>query len=462
MRRQTDDNGGQAVVLGRQALDLGRHAIEPRGAVDLQRGQRARERSRAVADRQPDAAAADINPQNPHDPQCYNFRLPNVSLASVSRRTVGAAILLAACLPLFAQQADRARTDGLTERAAGRLQALQQEADRLASDERTLLGDLRRLEVEREIKNEELRQIAAKAATAARDLSTVNDELQRLEREDLAARPELTARVVELYKLGQGRYLRLLLSTSDLRRLGQASRMVAALAKRDQDRVAEGEKRRAELQASRRTLEARERELSTLRVGAERAQAQANRAVAARNELIGSIDRERDLNAQLVSELLAAQQKLQLTLGTLGDRAPLAGAQRVVLPLRPFRGDLEWPVTGTVRRRFGAAEAQGRPPSNGLEIAAAEGAAVQAIHEGTVAFADAFAGFGRLVIIEHEPQAFSLYANLSDMSVARGAHVDEGQELGSVGTSATGAPGLYFELRVDGRPVDPLQWLRKK
>jgi murein hydrolase activator len=55
-----------------------------------------------------------------------------------------------------------------------------------------------------------------------------------------------------------------------------------------------------------------------------------------------------------------------------------------------------------------------------------------------------------------------LYGNLGEVAVARGARVDQGQELGTVGISPAGSAGLYFELRVDGRPVDPLQWLRKR
>jgi hypothetical protein len=127
--------------------------------------------------------------------------------------------------------------------------------------------------------------------------------VRRLEREDVAERPELRARVVELYKLGQGRYLRLLLSMSDVRSIGQASRMVAALAKRDRDRVETHQRRLGELKASRITLEVRGKELAALRVEAERADRAAASAVAARNKLIDDIDRQRDLNAQLAGEL---------------------------------------------------------------------------------------------------------------------------------------------------------------
>jgi len=78
-----------------------------------------------------------------------------------------------------------------------------------------------------------------------------------------------------------------------------------------------------------------------------------------------------------------------------------------------------------------------------------------------VAFAAPFSGFGNLVIVDHGAQAFSLYGNLLDIAVKEGASVGAGQPLGTVGASLTGPAGLYFELRVDGQPVDPLQWLRK-
>ena len=98
----------------------------------------------------------------------------------------------------------------------------------------------------------------------------------------------------------------------------------------------------------------------------------------------------------------------------------------------------------------------GRPP------AAAEGAPVKVIHDGTIAFADSFAGFGKLVIVDHGGQSFSLYGNLLDRTVTKGAHIDRGQIVGHIGPSPAGPAGLYFELRVDGHPVDPLQWLKKK
>jgi septal ring factor EnvC (AmiA/AmiB activator) len=98
---------------------------------------------------------------------------------------------------------------------------------------------------------------------------------------------------------------------------------------------------------------------------------------------------------------------------------------------------------------------------NGVELSLPEGQPVKAVHEGTVAFADQFTGYGRLVIIDHGDSAFSLYGYLSDLNVRRGQTVKPGTTVGLSGRNPAGNPSLYFELRIDGRAVDPLQWLKR-
>jgi septal ring factor EnvC (AmiA/AmiB activator) len=340
------------------------------------------------------------------------------------------------------------------------MEALHREADRLASQERTLLGDLRQLELDRQIKLEERRRLDTEAADLERELLTLTERLEKLQNEEATARPDLEARLVEIYKLGQARYARLLLSTSDLRRIGQAARTAAALGQIDRDRIASHEQLVTELQSSRTALEERGRRLEKLRADARRAEAGVVRAAQVRSDAIASIDRQRDLNAKLAGELLAAQQGLQAELRSLsGGRGSPTDAH---VPIQLFQADLDWPTAGAVRRGFDKPEA-GRPvASNGIEIVAVEGADVTAVHDGVVAFADPFSGFGNLVILDHGAQAFSLYGNLLDISVQKGMQVSAGRPVGTVGASLSGLASLYFELRVDGRPVDPLQWLKKR
>jgi septal ring factor EnvC (AmiA/AmiB activator) len=360
---------------------------------------------------------------------------------------------LAAQLPV--KPPEQVRTEALARRANDRLLALQREADRLASEERSLIGDLRKLEIERQLKAEELARINRDAAKVGADLDDTTRRMTTLQEAELASRRQVQSRLAEMYKLGEARYVRMLLSTTDLRRFGQATRTVSALSKIDRDRIAEHQKNLAALAATRETLEERAKTLASLRTQAQAAHAALDRATKARADLISEIDRERDLNAQLTGELQAAEQRLQAELRDLKNGATPTDAAS--LPLKPFRGDLDWPVAGTIKGRFG----RGARPK-GIEIATSDGATAQAIHDGIVAFAGAFAGFGNLVIVDHGSQTFSLYGDLLDVTVAKGARVERGQPIGTVGPLPTGAAGLYFELRIDGQPVDPLQWFKKR
>jgi septal ring factor EnvC (AmiA/AmiB activator) len=369
-------------------------------------------------------------------------------------------VLVAYAARSTAQPADRARTEAMARRAGERLQSLQREADRLASEEKTLLNDLRKLEIERQIRTEELKHLDTEGQKIQTELLLTAARIDGLTKSEAAERPELRARVVEIYKLGEARYLRLLLSTPDVRRIGQASRTVAVLAKMDRDRVVSHQRTLSELKKERATLQERQKKFAAVRADAEKAQASVQRAAQARADLIRDIDRRRDLNAQLAGELQASQQKLQLALRDLANGAP--AVEVAALPFKPFRGDLNWPVAGTVLRRFGRSAGPAGSASNGIEIAATEGTEALAVHDGVVAFADAFAGFGNLVILDHGSRTYSLYGDLLDVTVKKGGRVQHGQPVGAVGPTPSGPTGLYFELRVDGEPVDPLQWLKKR
>src|SRR3954467_2974399 len=198
---------------------------------------------------------------------------------------------------------ERSRTEALDRRATERLQALQREADRLASEERTVIGDLRKLEIERQLKSDELKRVDADAAAVQADLDATTARMTRLEDSSRAELPELQQRLIEVYKLGQARYLRLLLSTPDLQRLGQSTRTVAALARLDRERIASHARTLGELKKTRTTLEQRKTQLAALRADAERASVAAQRAAQTKNDLIRDIDSKRDLNAQLAGEL---------------------------------------------------------------------------------------------------------------------------------------------------------------
>jgi septal ring factor EnvC (AmiA/AmiB activator) len=373
-------------------------------------------------------------------------------------------LLLFASLTLSAQSSDRARTESQARRANERLLALQREADALATQQRTLLIELRRLEVERNLRTEQLRDFEAEARRTSLELVNTTNQIDALESETAASRPVLEARMVELYKLGGAGYMRLLFNVSNLTDFGRAYRMVTAMAALDRRRADEHQANLVRLRAAQSRLETRRAELAKLQQAAQAARVAAERATTTRAQLIAQIDQRRDMTAELASELQGAQVKLQQALGAINAGTPRAATEGSALPIRPFRGDLDWPVTGRMLTPFGnrAGTATMASTPGGVQFAAQEGSLVRAVHDGTVAFTGPFTGYGNLVIIDHGAETFSLYGQLDSVQVERGAKVERGVTLGTTGRVLAGIPGMYFEMRVDGKPVDPLEWLRKR
>jgi murein hydrolase activator len=374
------------------------------------------------------------------------------------------ALVIVGAATVVAQTTDRARTESQARRANERMIALQREADALATQQRSLLVDLRRLEVERDLRTEQLRQAEAELQKIGLELGNTGNQIAALEEATEASRPILEARMVELYKLGGAGYVRLLLNVTDVREVGRAYRMVAAVAAMDRHRAEQHRQNLVRLRAAYASLETRRAEMAKLKQAAAGARIAADRAADARAQLITDIDHRRELTAELAGELQAAQAKLQHTLAAMSSGTPRAALDGPALPIRPFRGDLDWPAAGRMLTPFGGrgASVSRAPAVTGVQFAAEEGSSVRAVHDGTIAFAGPFTGYGTLVIVDHGAEIFSLYGQLGTSQVDRGAKVERGQAVGTAGRVLAGIPGMYFEMRVDGKPVDPLEWLKKK
>ena len=359
---------------------------------------------------------------------------------------------------LIAAQAPAA-PDTQGQRITDRIRSLQREADRLANEQRTLVGDLRKLEIERDLKAEQARQAATQTAEAQGTLRQTTDRLASLELQRLAQLPDMKQQLVDVYKRGRSGYAQLLFGAKDVRDFARAARAVASLASINQKRMEEHRRTLEALRRERSSFAQRAREFQAKEATARQARAEAERAVEARAARMSEIDSRRDLTAQYVGELQVAYDRIQQQLSAAEGRG-----EAVSVPLLPFRGALDWPAAGKINSRFGQSEGRlgGSAVKNGIEIVSTEDAPVKAVHSGTVAYADAFTGLGTLVILDHGGNNYSLYGYLGSVAVQMGAMVQTGAEIGRVGASPAGPPALYFELRIDGKPTDPVQWLKPR
>lgn len=137
------------------------------------------------------------------------------------------------------------------------------------------------------------------------------------------------------------------------------------------------------------------------------------------------------------------------------------------VPERGFasqKGRMSLPVRGQILESFGKhkhPEFNSYTFSKGLSISAGAGTDIKSVYEGTVIFAEYFKGFGNMVIVDHGGGYFSLYAHTSRITKKVGAEVARGETIAAVGdVDSTKGAILYFEIRHQGKPVDPAEWVR--
>lgn len=127
-----------------------------------------------------------------------------------------------------------------------------------------------------------------------------------------------------------------------------------------------------------------------------------------------------------------------------------------------LKGQLHLPIKGELVNRFGGPRQEGGLTWKGLFIRAAEGQLVKAVADGRVVYADWLRGFGNLLIIDHGGGFMTLYGNNESLLRQVGDGITSGEAIAKVGnTGGNPDSGLYFELRQQGKPLDPLNWMAR-
>ena len=176
---------------------------------------------------------------------------------------------------------------------------------------------------------------------------------------------------------------------------------------------------------------------------------------------IGRLKRDETRLSRLIEEIARALAKTEPK-----SRAPGKAVDRVAdasLSAKPFaslKGRLKLPVRGELVNQFGAPREESGAPWKGLFIRSITGETVHAIADGRVVYADWLRGFGNLLIVDHGGGYMSLYANNEGLLRQVGETVRSGDPVAHVGASGGHEEsGLYFELRRDGKPFDPMKWV---
>jgi septal ring factor EnvC (AmiA/AmiB activator) len=331
-------------------------------------------------------------------------------------------------------------------------------------EQRSLFETLEEMDRAVEALGRDAESARSEAAEARERLVALEGQEAVLEARLGRVRRALSARSVALYKAGEPGPLRLLFSAesfSDLLRRIEALRLLV-----DRDRrlieavraTAAGlEDARAQARQAAETGEAAAARL------AERS-SQLERERRARRALLRRVRQDRTRARDALYELEAAAKTLEETLEKLGREPRRSGGPASRIAFARRRGALAAPVDGSLAADFGRVvdrEFATETFRNGVEFEAPEGTPVRAVADGEVRFAGWFRGYGKLVILDHGDEYFSVSGHLDRVLVEIGDRVATADVIGAVGqTGSLAGPRLYFELRLGRQALDPRDWFR--
>ena len=338
--------------------------------------------------------------------------------------------------------------------------ALQAQAQALAAEQKLEAAQKAQLEAEVKRLNTRIERLQQNLAEKQRRVDEQEGRVAALQAERAAKADDvqalqasLTTELRAFYKAGPEARLDLAGQQSGprmveyLRFLTQARRTRLDELKVEQKRLASAERR---LQKERDDLT---RDLTALNEEQRRLAETTNRQSA----MLSKLDRSLDTRAKRQAALEADRARLNEVLNNIKASA-VAGQ-----PFAKSKGKLDWPTQGRVLRGFGQTRSGGQGSWTGMVIAAEPGAEVRSVQDGTVAYAGWLLGYGLLLVVEHDNGYATLYGHNQTLEKERGDRVAAGELIGRAGaTGSLAQSGVFFGVNREGRPLDPVSWLKKR
>ena len=372
-------------------------------------------------------------------------------------------ILFLALLPVIPAQAEQSVSQVEIE---ARLKALDKEISNYKETLDSTQGQKSKIEATLERNEQGINKLINEIDTIEKELDTTNDRVSSLtekQKELLTVKSEqqyyIEQQVRAAYEIGSQEYLKILLNQEDPNEIARMltyydyfnqarSRQIESynLTLLDLDRVTqELAEETVVLESQRRALGAQQKSLANVQKEKQMTLKALINQISTTGSALSKLEQDRGRLEQLLD-------RLQESLANLD-------APRSAQPFAGMQGKLLLPVEGRISHRFGNQKNQGKLRWHGIFIDAAEGESVYAVHYGRVVFSDWLRGFGLLMIVSHGEGYMSLYGHNQALFRETGDWVSAGEVIAAVGDSGgQDKTGLYFEIRIDGKPNNPQNW----
>lgn len=353
------------------------------------------------------------------------------------------------------KQAAKAELKQLQEK----IETLQSTLSNKRNQQSSALKKLRRSEKQIATASKILRATISQLANKNRALTKLRKKQRTLDQEKISQKEALAEQLRSAYMNGKQEYIKLLLNQQDPDELGRMLVYYDYMNKARTEQVNQLQATLNELKNIDLAIQTEIRELEVLKKSKETETKQLNSLKRKRKEIVDRLGKEIESNSERLTELEISAQELQQLIDSVRETIEQMDFSQPLEGLKSIKGRLIWPTKGKTLRSYGSRYNGQR--SSGILISGKEGNEINAIHHGRVVYADWLRGFGLLLIIDHGKGYMSLYGYNQALYKEVGDWVEADEAIATLGQSGgQNQPALYFELRHQGKPINPKRWFR--
>jgi len=347
---------------------------------------------------------------------------------------------------------------------AAQINSLKSKIEKETKRESSVLSRLSKLGLQKNLLRNEISYFNTVRERTSSELSGIQKRIAELQAELDKKKDSMAKILVTLYKFGNIDYFDLLLHADKIDSLLSQNKNLTLLAQHEEQIITEYLKTLQELSSSRETLAEKKGEIEQLIQKAANKQQEFLVQEKNQRDLINEITQNKQIYQQTMIEQIERAEQLQnLLKNLLEDKVDLPFT---IIPLYEKKSQLPWPISGKIVTKFGNI----RHPryntittSKGIEISPQDDLIVKAIHPGIILFSDYLPGFGNLILIDHGMSYYSLYGHCSEALVKKDDVVRAGNPIAYVGDiGSMKGTTLHFEIRFKTKPLNPLQWLKRR
>ncbi len=365
-------------------------------------------------------------------------------------------VLLSGWLLWSSPDKDKEKLDNI----AKQIDDINSKLEKLKKEEGSILNDIYKIELQYEKAIIENNKIKLQVRKSEEKIKKKNSEKKKLEIEIDQSKKNLKQILRLLYKIGGNAYLKFFIRINNLDQLFENYRLFISLIDYKSDEINKLKVNIRRLLEVKKELEGYHENLKNLQRQKELKLRDIRNLKQSKMALIRKINNDRDQHMRLLDELeTEAAQLNKLIFGKPLKR------RLGMIDLDQIKGKLNWPIKGKVVSFFGKKRSTKFDTyiiNNGIKIQPGRSDQVKAIYPGEVVFAEYYKGYGNLIIIQHAKNLYTLYGHCEKMYKQKGDNVNEGEVISLAGDSgSTYGKSLYFEIRTQLKPQDPLKWLRR-